>query len=61
MFKRGTITDDNKYNKQRKAVTPLADPPIVKTLLPLEIISFPVYKIFKYFTFGLITFLFICN
>ena len=38
MFKRGTITDDNKYNKQRKAVTPLADPPIVKALLPLEII-----------------------
>lgn len=26
-------------------------------LLPLEIISFPVYKIFKYFTFGLITLL----
>lgn len=49
------ISDDSKkieLSKPKKNVNILR-----YILLPLEIISFPVYKIFKYFTFGLITLL----
>lgn len=49
------ISDTSKVVKLKKERKPVHHLNLKKLFLPFEIVSYPVYKVFKYFTFGLVT------